>query len=155
MAEMTVGDESIDLGMQLMEKSEEEIISYIGYLDGEQNTYRRWQDKGIQAPEWDERDRWLEFTSGVDRGPVKEWLQLGSDYLKTKAVPHIKAALCESGDCKKEILELESDTRELMKYLVPVIGKIFITTVSGAAVSISIAIAVFLMKKGLHSFCKE
>jgi hypothetical protein len=148
------GDESIELGMQLMEKSEEEVIGYIGYLDGEQSAYRLWQGKGITAPQWDEGERWLEFTSGVERGAVKDWLQSGSDFLKEKALPEIKVALCENGECRKEIQALESDVRELLKYLVGLIGGLLTVSVPAAAVSISVAVAVFLVKKGLRSFCR-
>lgn len=147
------GGESIDRGMQLLERSEEEIINYIGYLDREQNSYREWQEQGLSVP-WNEEEQWLCFTSGKERGTIKDWLTPGSHFLKEKVFPHLKMAVCENGECRKEIVALESDVRELLKYLVGVIAGLLAASVPAAVLSISVAVAVLLMKKGLGSFCK-
>jgi hypothetical protein len=153
---VNVSDESLERGMQLLGKSEEDIVGYLGYLDGEHETYLSWQGKpGIVAPEWDEEEKWLEFTAGAERGAVNDWLQVGSNFLKDKVVPYVKGAICENGDCRKEIKDLEDDLKGLIKYLVGVIGGFLTVSMPAAAVSISVVIAVLIIKKGVRNLCKE
>lgn len=155
MDRLIVDDDSIERAMQLLEKSEEDVISYIGYLEGEQDSFRHWQEMDIVVPVWDEEERWLEFTSGVERGAAKDWLVKGSHYLNELVLPRLKGAVCEKGECRKEILALESDAKDLLKYLVGLVAGLITTSAPAAAVSIGVAVAVFLLKKGLTNFCKE
>ncbi|NTU43846.1 MAG: hypothetical protein HGA78_12520 [Nitrospirales bacterium] len=151
-----LSDESIEWGMRLMEKSDDEILGYLGYLDGEQEVYRAWQEKkGVVLPEWDEEDLWLDFTSGAERGAVKDWLRAGSKAFKEKVLPLVKDAVCENGDCRKEIKELEGDAKSLLKYLAGNVICFVSASVPAAAVSIGVAVAALLIKRGLRDFCKE
>lgn len=152
---LKVTDESIERGIALMDKNEDEIFNFLGYLGEEARTFEAWQGKkGILVPEWNEEEHWLEFVSGAERGVVKDCLTTGSKFFKEKVAPFVKDAVCENGHCREEIKELENDVKDLMKYLVGIIIGIINISLPAAAISISVAVAALLIKRGLRDFCK-
>lgn len=157
MADLQGVDElSLERGMQLLQMGVEDITGYLGYLSNQHETYQAWQGKaGIVVPQWDDEEKWFEYNASTERGAMNDWWQEGSAFFKEKVEPYLKKALCENGECRKEIKDMESDVKDLLKYLCGIIGGFLTVSLPAAAVSISVAIAVLLIKKGLRDVCKD
>jgi hypothetical protein len=69
----------------------------------------------------------------------------------------LRGVLCQNGKVRSEIIALEGDTKEAIKYIAGAVTGLlaasFPAVLAAAVVAIATTLAVILLKKNLHEFC--
>ncbi len=162
--ELQPTDEMLDAGEQLLDRDLSDAYSFLG-IQAERLEIAQYRlDRGRTVPEWSDADAYAKVLSD-QRAPLddlKRYVAKGRSFVEQNlknVEPNLKELLCRDCKVRPEIEDLESDAKELLKYvstgMVGLIAANLPVAVVGAAASIATVLAVIVIKNKIEIFCQS
>lgn len=146
----------------LLSLPETDVLAYLGMQSERLDIAKARAVEGRAVPAWSDRDALAKLVS-EQRAPADELMRYvarGTDYsqaLLARIQAGLRGLLCEAKALRPDIVKLESDVRELLKYMIAGIAGLVAANLPAAlataATSIATGIAILLIKRRLTTFC--
>jgi hypothetical protein len=160
--DITPGHILLEKGEALYAKDLADAFSVLGVQSERIEIDARRVEEGRPIPSWSDADAFDRVLS-----PQRASLSELSDYAKRgfafaqklieKLGVDLRLTLCKDSKVRSEILELESDTKAIIKYMASaVVGLVAVNlpaAVAGAAAAIATTLAIIIIKSNLQTFC--
>lgn len=161
--DMQPDDTTLATGIQLLGREEADAYSFLGIQAERMEIAEDRIKRGRPVPEWSDADAYRKVLSDqrATIDDLKEYAAKGRAFVGEhlrKLEPELRELLCQGPQVRPEILELEADTKSLLKYMAStIIGVVVVNLPAGligAAASIATVLAVIIIKNKTEKFCK-
>lgn len=146
----------------LLSLPEDDVLAYLGMQSERLDIATARAAEGRAVPAWSDHGALAKLVS-EQRAPADELMRYvarGSDYsqaLLARIRTGVRDLLCDAKALRPDIVKLETDVRELLKYMIAGIAGLVAANLpaalAAAATSIATGIAILLIKRRLTTFC--
>lgn len=162
--ELQPTDEILDTGAHLLDKDVSDAYGFLGIQAERLEIAQSRIERGRAVPEWSDTDAYAKVLSDqrASLNELKQYVAKGKAFVEQnlkKVEPNLMELLCKDFKVRPEIEDLESDSKELLKYvstgMVGLIAANLPVGVVGSAASIATILAVILIKSRIENFCQS
>ena len=155
-------ENEIDFGIRLLEAKEEDAFSFLGIQAERLEIAQARTAQGRSLPAWSNDDAVTKVLSGqrASKEDLLRYFNTGVEFARgliTKLEVQLRGVLCEGKVVRKEILGLQDNAKEVIRYVASLVAGVLLTTLPGAVAlavtSIATTLAVILIKRNLTQFC--
>jgi hypothetical protein len=155
--------EILNAGVQLLDRDLSDAYSFLGIQAERLEIAQSRLECGRAVPEWSDSDAYAKVLSDQRSSldDLKRYVAKGEIFFKNNfkdVEPILKELLCKDGKVSPKIENLESDVKELLKYVssgvVGMIAANLPAAIAGAGASIATVLAVIIIKNKIDKFCQ-
>jgi hypothetical protein len=155
-------DHEIDLGVRLLQASEEDTFSFLGIQAERLEISQTRTAQGRSVPAWSNDDAEAKVLSGqrASKEELHRYFNKGAEFARnliTKLEAQLRGVLCDGTAVRPEILGLQDDTKKVIQYVGSLMVGVLLTSLPGAVAaavtSIAATLAVVLIKRNINEFC--
>jgi hypothetical protein len=156
--------EILETSARLLDRDLSDVYGFLGIQAERLEIARSRLEEGRAIPEWSDADAFAKVLSDqrASLEDLKKYVTKGKafvEHILKQVEPNLRELLCKGHKVRPEIEGLESDAKELLKYvssgMVGLIAANLPAGVAGAAASIAAILAVVVIKNKIASFCQS
>jgi hypothetical protein len=156
--------EILETSELLLDRDISDVYGFLGIQAERLEIARSRLDGGRAIPEWSDADAFAKVLSDqrASLEDLKKYVAKGKTFVEKllkQVEPNLRELLCKGRKVRPELEGLESDTKELLKYvstgMVGLIAANLPAGIAGAAASIATVLAVVVIKNKITTFCQS
>jgi hypothetical protein len=162
MIEMDIPESEIERGLRLLERADEDVLSYLGIQAERLELAEKRAVDGKPVPAWSNDDAIKKVMSPqrASMDELSEYANRGLAYAQKLLAligEQLRGVVCKGTAVREELDALSDDAKELLRAVATAIAVALLgflpTLLATAAASVATTMAILLLKKRLELFC--